>query len=262
MAQYTYAYLCGHGRGTVRLYGKESERQRKLAWYADTFVCPDCFKKQKAEEDAASPKTASLHLAVYGKVYQSIQVHGQLSANKEALKQLGYSWGDEIDGGLLALFKSPKLALQKWAEVRSIEDIQATAKRWSDELTELGYTIISVPSIFDQQAAKLHFENAAKKEKEEQRQSEEVERQKAAAEKAEAEKKARIDRLDPKPNPPEWYEKLRESKQYWNGRFYGDNRRGWRIYLDGHPTKVTRENKELYEKWCSELKEWQEFWKD
>ena len=56
MAQYTYAYLCGHGSGTVRLYGKESERQRKLDWYADTFVCPDCFKKQKAEEDAAAPR--------------------------------------------------------------------------------------------------------------------------------------------------------------------------------------------------------------
>lgn len=55
MAQYTYPYLCGHGHGTVRLYGKESDRQRKLAWYADTFVCPECYKKQKAEEDAAAP---------------------------------------------------------------------------------------------------------------------------------------------------------------------------------------------------------------
>ena len=99
MAKYSYKYLCGHGYGTVNLYGKESDRQRKLAWYADTFVCPDCFKKQKAEEDAVAPKTASLHLAVYGGVYQSIQVHGQLAANKEALKQLGYRWGDDLDGG-------------------------------------------------------------------------------------------------------------------------------------------------------------------
>lgn len=153
MAQYTYAYLCGHGRGTVRLYGKESERQRKLAWYADTFVCPDCFKKLKAEEDAAAPKTASLHLAVYGDVYQSIQVHGQLAANKEALKQLGYQWGDEIDGGLLALFKNPKLALQKWTVVRNVEDIQNTTKQWADELTDLGYKITVIPNPFDQAAA-------------------------------------------------------------------------------------------------------------
>ena len=163
MAKYSYKYLCGHGYGTVNLYGKESDRQRKLAWYADTFVCPDCFKKQKAEEDAAAPKTASLHLAVYGDVYQSIQVHGQLAANKEALKQLGYQWGDEIDGGLLALFKKPKLALQKWTVVRNVEDIQNTAKQWADELTDLGYKITVIPSPFDQVAAKAHFEYAAQK---------------------------------------------------------------------------------------------------
>ena len=182
MAQYSYPYLCGHGHGTVRLYGKESDRQRKLAWYADTFVCPDCFKKQKAEEDAAAPKTASLHLAVYGDVYQSRQVPGQLTANKEALKQLGYRWNDEMDGGLLALFKKPKLALQKWTVVRNIEEIQNTAKQWAE--------------------------------------------------------------------------------QYWNGKFYGDDKRGWRIYLDGEPLKVANGDKASYEKWRADLKDWQDFWKD
>lgn len=134
MAKYSYKYLCGHGYGTVNLYGKESDRQRKLAWYAATFICPDCFKKQKAEEDAAAPKTASLHLAVYGDVYQSIQVHGQLAVNKEALKQLGYQWSDEIDGGLLALFKKPKLALQNG---RSYEMLRTFSIRRNNGRTNL-----------------------------------------------------------------------------------------------------------------------------
>ena len=82
MAQYTYPYLCGHRHGTVRLYGKESDRQRKLAWYADTFVCPDCYKKQKAEEDAAAPKTASLHLAVYGGCTNQYKSTGSLPPTK------------------------------------------------------------------------------------------------------------------------------------------------------------------------------------
>lgn len=262
MAQYSYPYFCGHGNGTVRLYGKEADRRRKLEWYAQTFVCPDCFKKQKAAEDAAAPKTASLHLAVYGEVYQSIQVHGQLAANKEALKQLGYRWSDEMDGGLLAIFKKPKLALQKWVVVRSVEDIQNIAKQWADELADLGYTINSVPTVFDRQAAKLHFEYAAKKAEEERKQKEEAEHQKEAAAKAEADKQARIARLDPKPKPPEWYAKLRESKRYWNGKFYATDKRGWRVYLDGEETRVADEDKDRYEKWRAELKEWQEFWKD
>lgn len=255
MAKYSYKYLCGHGYGTVNLYGKESDRQRKLAWYADTFVCPDCFKKQKAEEDAAAPKTASLHLAVYGDVYLSIQVHGQLAANKEALKQLGYRWGDEIDGGLLALLKNPKLALQKWTVVRNVEDIQNTAKQWADELTDLGYKITVIPSPFDQAAAKAHFEYAAQK-------AEEARRKEEEAVKAAAKKKEQIDKLYPRPKPPEWYVTLRESKQYWNGKFYGDDKRGWRIYLDGTEIKVTVEDKECYENWNAELKEWHEFWRN
>ena len=85
---------------------------------------------------------------------------------------------------------------------------------------------------------------------------------KEAAAKAEAEKQERIKRLDPKPNPPEWYRQLRKSKKYWNGKFYGNDNRGWRVYLDGNETKVSAEDKERYERWCAELKEWQDFWQD
>lgn len=255
MAKYSYKYLCGHGYGTVNLYGKESDRQRKLAWYADTFVCPDCFKKQKAEEDAVAPKTASLHLAVYGGVYQSIQVHGQLAANKEALKQLGYRWGDDLDGGLLAFLRTPKRALQKWTLVESIDNIKRTAKQWADELAELGYKITAVPGLMDQQGARAYFDYAAEKAAEEQRKKE-------AAAKAEAEKQEKIRRLDPKPNPPEWYKQLCESKKYWNGKFYGNDKRGWRIYLGGEPIKVASDDKTRYEKWRADLKDWQDFWKD
>ena len=255
MAQYTYPYRCGHGHGTVRLYGKESERQHKLAWYAKTFVCPDCYKKQKAEEDAVAQKTASLHLAVYGGVYQSIQVHGQLAANKEALKQLGYRWDDDLDGGLLAFLRPPKRALQKWTLVESIDDIRRTAKQWAEELAELGYKITAVPGLMDQQGARAYFDYAAKKAAEEQQKKE-------VAEKAEAEKQERIKRLDPKPNPPEWCRQLRESKKYWNGKFYGDEKHGWRVYLDGNETKVSADDKECYERWRAELKEWQDFWQD
>lgn len=188
-------------------------------------------------------------------MYQSIQVHGQLAANKEALKQLGYRWGDDLDGGLLAFLRLPKRALQKWTLVESIDDIKRTAKQWADELAELGYKITAVPTPMDQQGVQAYFDYAAKKAAEEQQKKE-------AAEKTEAEKQEKIRRLDPKPNPPEWYRKLRDSKKYWNGKFYGNNKRGWRVYLDGNETKVSAEDKERYERWRAELKEWQEFWQD
>ncbi len=51
MAKYTVTYKCGHQK-EVQLYGKESDRQKKIAWYA-TIDCPDCeAEMQKEMSDA------------------------------------------------------------------------------------------------------------------------------------------------------------------------------------------------------------------
>lgn len=46
MAKYTVKFSCGH-EGTVRLFGRSSERERKLKWL-ETQLCWDC---QKAEQE-------------------------------------------------------------------------------------------------------------------------------------------------------------------------------------------------------------------
>ena len=52
MAKYTVTYKCGH-TAEVQLYGKESEREKKIAWYA-TINCPDCEAKEQKETAEAS----------------------------------------------------------------------------------------------------------------------------------------------------------------------------------------------------------------
>lgn len=41
MAQYSVTYSCGH-TSTKQLFGKETDRQRYIAWAADRGVCTDC----------------------------------------------------------------------------------------------------------------------------------------------------------------------------------------------------------------------------
>lgn len=50
--KYTVTYSCGHA-GTVELFGPERDRERKLEWYRDSAVCPECYAKQQADERAA-----------------------------------------------------------------------------------------------------------------------------------------------------------------------------------------------------------------
>lgn len=50
MAKYTVNYKCGH-EGTVQLYGKTSERERKLEWMSQTMLCADCYKAEQERQN-------------------------------------------------------------------------------------------------------------------------------------------------------------------------------------------------------------------
>lgn len=47
--KYTVTFSCGH-EAEVELFGKTSERDRRIAWYEKEGLCPDCYRKMKEEE--------------------------------------------------------------------------------------------------------------------------------------------------------------------------------------------------------------------
>ena len=47
--KYYVTFSCGH-EGEVNLYGKAAERDRRIAWYEEEGICPDCYRKMKEEE--------------------------------------------------------------------------------------------------------------------------------------------------------------------------------------------------------------------
>lgn len=79
--KYTVTYSCGHA-GTVELFGPERDRERKLEWYRDSAVCPECYAKQQAEERAA------------------IESQYTLPALTGSEKQI--AWAEKIRAGFLA----------------------------------------------------------------------------------------------------------------------------------------------------------------
>lgn len=58
MAKYGIVYSCGHA-GEVELYGKEEERRRKIKWYEDEGVCPECYKAQREEAERKQVEEAN-----------------------------------------------------------------------------------------------------------------------------------------------------------------------------------------------------------
>lgn len=82
MAKYSYSYACGHGTGSVSLFGKSADRERKLAWYEQNMVCPECYKKQQATADEAAEQVAVIKYRMGSVPLFSVVVHGRTLANK------------------------------------------------------------------------------------------------------------------------------------------------------------------------------------
>lgn len=87
MAKYDIKCSCGH-TVTISLFGKEVDRQRKIAWYEESGLCPECYKKLQEE----ARKTADAQAAA--------------EAREMGLPELtGYekqvAWANKIRAGLV-----------------------------------------------------------------------------------------------------------------------------------------------------------------
>lgn len=197
MAKYQVNYSCGHS-GEVVLFGKHSERERKLEWMADG-LCKECWKKSKREEEAAKPITASvesngLQVTDQGELICEIVLTGGTINKKDEIKALGYRW-QEVTGGVMDMLSmsAPQLAWVKTITVNA-DTPEETIKPAIDELKGIADKIKIGLGPLDIAMA-----------------------QKNIAEKKEV--AARVEAVGPKPVRPECHPNNKNGK--WNGKYYG-----------------------------------------
>ena len=66
--KYTVTFSCGHTE-EVELFGKGSDRERKIAWYEKSGLCPECYKAMK---EAEKKNNSVAYIAPYGE-YKTIK---------------------------------------------------------------------------------------------------------------------------------------------------------------------------------------------
>lgn len=94
--KYTVTFSCGH-EATVDLFGKTSERDRRIAWYEKEGVCPDCYRKMKEEER----KQADEELAAYA---EKIETEYKLPELEGTEKQV--AWARKIRAGVIRAWEA------------------------------------------------------------------------------------------------------------------------------------------------------------
>lgn len=68
MAKYEVKMACGHTH-TVELFGKTSDRERKIKWLEENGICPEC----KAKEAAQGCEEIEMHYGEYKKNYSECE---------------------------------------------------------------------------------------------------------------------------------------------------------------------------------------------
>jgi hypothetical protein len=227
MAKYEVTHTCGHTR-TVQLFGKMIEREHKIEWM-ESQECPQCWGAKKCEEEAKKPITATiqtngLDTDTKGNVLAEIILTGGTINKKEEIKAMGYHWG-EVRGGVMDMLSTS--VLQKaWIKVIPLKQIMSDKTnslpeegiKIKNELQQLEAKIINKISPLD---AKFVKNKLIAKEKTDQ----------AIAELS-------------KPERP--YCVYKEMKGTWNGKVYGNEKYGYKIYIDGKEySRTLEEAKEI-----------------
>lgn len=224
MAWYDVTYKCGH-TGRVQLVGKTADRERKLEWMAKQ-ECPQCWGLKKREQEAKEPIVMTiccngLDKDRDGDVIGEVVLTGGTLPRKNEIKALGYFWG-EVRGGLMSLLsaKRAEMAWQKNVKLIDVLENQEVIQRLKDDAKQLEAKIVNGLNALDVEMAKKAIA---------ERETQKV--QKAAQDRM-------IARLQ-QPVMPESYPRRSQSGANWNGKFYGNERRGYEYYINNKKQTLT-----------------------
>lgn len=127
--KYEVTYSCGH-TGTVQLYGKTDERERKISYYKEYGLCSECYKKQKQGENEKMGlvlcSTVEYELSGKGEIQVRLSFRGDTKPHKEEIKALGYRWTVLDDTQILSTTR-PEMGWVKIVPYECLEEEKGKA---------------------------------------------------------------------------------------------------------------------------------------
>lgn len=123
--KYDVKFACGHVH-TVELFGTAAERERKIRYYEERGLCPDCYKAQKSQEMAAEHDEVEMFYGDYKRDYAGCKTKpGSYNTATKTIvvyvpRQPAPAQEEEA-----AQAKSPEATQCQAATLKTIDDMQA-----------------------------------------------------------------------------------------------------------------------------------------
>lgn len=132
MAKYDVKHACGH-EGTVELFGKTTDRMKKIEWM-ETTLCPECFARQQAQKENEGKQIDEIEM-----------LYSEYKNNYAECKTLSGSYNRQT---------KTIIVLVPVEEVEEVEPVEVT------EVTEVTEEIVTIEQIAEM--ARSTVENAKK----------------------------------------------------------------------------------------------------
>ena len=149
MAKYDVTMSCGHVQ-TVQLFGKETDRDKKIAWFEKHGLCTECYKAQKeAERAEATAKAAEKAIAnnLPALTGTEKQINWALTIREKFLAEVD----EHCDKCIAGLDDAQKIAENKM-QCQAIKTVLANfteARFWIDNRNSLVSQIIKQNNLKD-----------------------------------------------------------------------------------------------------------------
>ena len=216
MAKYIVKMSCGHEQ-EVELFGKNSERKRKIDYFESSGLCKECYKKkmQEKQESEEFSFNASISTDIDeedGSILLNVWFEGNTKPHKEEIKSIGgYRWSERQSA---RDFFSEKMSPLCWTKTIKYSELEKEIEMAS----KIG---ANVKKLFDDSDffETSHYQIATRKQKKWK------------------EKEDKIGSIE-KPKVPDIIADHR-----WNYKIYG--RKGnYSIYLDGEKKSISDQEAE------------------
>lgn len=126
MAKYTVKFSCGH-EATIELFGKDVDRKRKIAYFEENGLCPECYAAAREVEKAEGCKEVEMSYSEYKNNYENYNTKKD-SYNKETKTIIVYVPIEPTEEEIVAKAEELVDKYQKDPKSMTPEDIKFTKK--------------------------------------------------------------------------------------------------------------------------------------
>jgi hypothetical protein len=230
MPMHTINYSCGHGNYETQLTGNRSKRESYIILAESNKLCISCKTDSIKKNEENKPQIAKVYIAESKKSDEYffqiiIKLEGKIEANKEILIGDNFSYSKDSRDNL---FFGTFIFLTE-QDILSNLSLSEKVKKRLEKTKELGYRIQVEFSEIDLQRIRQNLKT--------QKTIDEIESVFLVS--------------NPEPKKPECW-----PAKYWNGKIYGTEKYGFRIYIDGSEKKLSKEEYLSIEKYNKDTTDW------